>query len=291
MFSGIKERIWNKIHNWQAKSLSQADRMALLKAVIQAMPTYVMSCFRLPDSFLREIESMMLDLFWSYRDARKAHWVAWDKLLASKKEGGLSLRNLRAFNQVMLAKQVWLIASNPNNLLSSVMKFKYFLHTDFFDATPNAQASFTWRCILEGHNIVISRSQWRVGNDSKISIMADRWLSRPLLFRPILKPQSITEETTINILMLEGSGAWNEDLIHSEFCSTDSDNILLVPLDNASNDDTLVWHFEKSGRFLIRSAYYLAKELHLSSGSTSGQGTNPSRPKASWLFIWSAKVP
>lgn len=33
--------------------------MVLLKLVIQAMPLYVMSCFRIPDNVLMEIESMI----------------------------------------------------------------------------------------------------------------------------------------------------------------------------------------------------------------------------------------
>ncbi|KAL0411083.1 UNVERIFIED_CONTAM: hypothetical protein Slati_3698000 [Sesamum latifolium] len=70
--------------------LSQAGRAVLIKAVILTIPSYVMSCFRLPDSFLRDIESMAADFFWSGDQTTKIHWLAWDKLCQRKEEEDLA---------------------------------------------------------------------------------------------------------------------------------------------------------------------------------------------------------
>ena len=46
-FAYIKERVWRKLQRWKEKLLSQAGREILIKSVIQAIPTYTMSCFKL----------------------------------------------------------------------------------------------------------------------------------------------------------------------------------------------------------------------------------------------------
>ena len=63
VFSSIKDRIWQKIHDWNEHRLSRARKEVMIKAVVQAIPTYSMSCFKYPDSLLNDIQSMISD-FW-----------------------------------------------------------------------------------------------------------------------------------------------------------------------------------------------------------------------------------
>lgn len=44
----MKERVWKKFQGWKEKLLSQVGREILIKVVVQALPTYIMSCFKLP---------------------------------------------------------------------------------------------------------------------------------------------------------------------------------------------------------------------------------------------------
>ena len=57
-FIYIKERIWEKLQGLKEKLLSQAGREVLLKAIVQAIPTFAMSCFQLPMNLCHEIEVM-----------------------------------------------------------------------------------------------------------------------------------------------------------------------------------------------------------------------------------------
>ena len=61
-FNYIKERLWSKLQGWTKKLLSQAGREILLKDVVQAIPTFAMSCFKLPTGLCDEIE----ELIWKF---------------------------------------------------------------------------------------------------------------------------------------------------------------------------------------------------------------------------------
>jgi hypothetical protein len=58
-FMALKDHIWARLSNWKNRFLSQASKEVLLKSVAQAIPTYTMSIFLLPKTFLREINAMM----------------------------------------------------------------------------------------------------------------------------------------------------------------------------------------------------------------------------------------
>ncbi|KAL0404497.1 UNVERIFIED_CONTAM: hypothetical protein Sradi_2090500 [Sesamum radiatum] len=89
VFAGIKEHIWQKVHSWSSIKLSQAGRAVLIKSVLQSIPTYVMSCFRLPNRFIKELEGLMADFVWKSGSKSTTHWLAWEKLGIGKDEGGL----------------------------------------------------------------------------------------------------------------------------------------------------------------------------------------------------------
>ena len=59
VFAILKERIGQKLAGWKGKLLSTGGKEILIKAVAQAIPTYTMGCFLLPQSLCEKIESMM----------------------------------------------------------------------------------------------------------------------------------------------------------------------------------------------------------------------------------------
>lgn len=81
---------------------SIAKKELLMKAVLQAILTYIMSCYKLPLSLCHEINSIIADFWWeSSMDDKKIHRVSWNKLCALKGLGGLGFRNFEDFNQAM----------------------------------------------------------------------------------------------------------------------------------------------------------------------------------------------
>lgn len=47
VFALVVERVWKNIKGWKEKFLSRAGKEVLIKAVAQAIPSYIMSCYKL----------------------------------------------------------------------------------------------------------------------------------------------------------------------------------------------------------------------------------------------------
>ena len=124
-FNDIKDRIWKRLQGWKEKLLSQAGREILIKAVIQAIPSYAMSCFRFPASLCDEICSMANRFWWGQRGCnRKIHWLNKAKLFKPKMEGGMGFRDLQLFNKALLAKQGWRLILMKKHILVQIQYVK-----------------------------------------------------------------------------------------------------------------------------------------------------------------------
>ncbi|XP_019179252.1 PREDICTED: uncharacterized protein LOC109174470 [Ipomoea nil] len=123
VFAYIGDKVRQRIGSWNKKLLSQAGKEILLKSMTQAMPTFTMSVFLLPDTLCKDLERVMNRFWWrNGRDGRGIHWMAWDKLSKPKKFGGLGFKDLRAFNLAMLGKQGWRFLTNRPSLVARVYK-------------------------------------------------------------------------------------------------------------------------------------------------------------------------
>ncbi|KAL0360990.1 UNVERIFIED_CONTAM: putative mitochondrial protein [Sesamum radiatum] len=169
----------------KSKSVMFAGKEILIKAVLQSIPSYAMSCFKLSISFVRQIESMIANFWWHNKRSSRVHWIAWKKIYGIKNEGSLGFRQLELFNDALLAKQAWRIIQNPSSLVSQILKAKYFPKSDFFNAKLGSRPSLTWQSILGVRQLIVAGSRWRVGNGEQICVSKDRWLPREPYFQPI----------------------------------------------------------------------------------------------------------
>ena len=75
-FHALKERLDNKLSGWKEKMLSQAGKEILIKAVAQAIPTYTMSVFKLPDTLCDKMTCMVHSFWWGQQNERnKMAWL------------------------------------------------------------------------------------------------------------------------------------------------------------------------------------------------------------------------
>lgn len=105
----------------------------LLKAVVQTIPTFAMSCFKLPVSLCQDIECSFAS-FGGVKGEIGEKFTRINRryiLCKPEMEGGLAFKDLCKFNEAMLAKQAWRLVHDTGSFYR-VFKTKYFRNCSIF---------------------------------------------------------------------------------------------------------------------------------------------------------------
>jgi hypothetical protein len=286
-FMGIKNRIWERINGWKEKFLSQAGKEVLLKAVVQAIPTYTMSVFQLPKKLCADISSMMSKFWWGHKgnDARIA-WMSWAKLGRTKAKGGLGYRDLENFNLALLAKQGWRLIQNPQSLVARIIKEKYHPDCSFLDSELGNRPSYAWRSIWNSKKLLQKGLIWRVGDGNSIQIWHDPWLPVPSTFKVQSPVSVLSSDVYVRDLIDRDTRWWNISLVHDIFLQDEADLICGIPICPGRQGDRLEWVGTKNGIFSVKSAYHLAQGL---SESATGSCSSYNNISQHWKKVWHIK--
>ena len=197
---------------------------------------------------------------------------------------------MKLFNQALLARQACRLIQWLDSLCARVLKSKYYPHGVLIDTVFASEASPVWRGIEYGLELLKAGLVWRIGNGRKVNIQRDNWIPR----KEGLKPVSFIRRSRLRwvnqLLRADGAG-WDTEKVHQLFYHFDDEAICSIRLPSTETEDTLAWHFEKSGVFTVRSAYRLAVSLQKQSKNPASSSTNDTDNQSIWDIIWKAKVP
>uniref|UniRef100_A0A803QHF5 Reverse transcriptase domain-containing protein n=1 Tax=Cannabis sativa TaxID=3483 RepID=A0A803QHF5_CANSA len=270
-FLFLLQKASSKLSIWNQNLFSRVGKEILLKSVIQAIPSYAMSCFCLPVSLCKHYSRLMSKFWWgSLGERHKIHWKKWDNLCTSKFFGGLGFRNIVHHNQAMLAKQAWRILTSPDSLVGELLKAKYFKRNDFLHAATGHSPSFCWCSILWGRDLLIKGLIWKIGDGTLVNISESNWLPfhDKVMFKPGLSPPS----HHVSFFLTEDRH-WDLSKLRFYFD------------EQMCNHDTLIWSHHHSGYFTVNSAYHLANSTFSSPGPS-----NPATYKRWWTSVWSSNI-
>ncbi|KAK3198313.1 hypothetical protein Dsin_021728 [Dipteronia sinensis] len=80
-------------------------------------------------------------------------------------------------------------------------------------------------------------------------------------------------DATVDRLM-SPSGGWNTQLIQNNFLPDDMKSILNIPISPGNQGDKLLWHFETSGNYSVRSGYWVGRDIEIKHGPSSSGDLN-----------------
>ncbi|XP_048623656.1 uncharacterized protein LOC125592497 [Brassica napus] len=287
-FAFIQERLQNRINSWSAKLLSKGGKEVLLKSVAQALPTYVMSCFLLPQDIIRKLTSAISRFWWSTKDNNRGlRWIAWAKICTPKDQGGLGFRDFKNFNLALLAKQLWRLIQYPNSLLARVLKGRYFRNSNPMDVTKASTPSYVWRSLMAAQPLLKAGLRKTIGTGQTTLVWVDPWIptspARPAIpcgssFNPSLRVSDLCDVTTKE---------WNDELLQELIAPNDIPLIRSLKLMSSSRNIGYCWNLTATGVYSVKTGYALAMEL--SEPPNSQQVHEPSI-KALQAKVWKIKT-
>lgn len=154
----LNDRLFKKIAGWSPRLFSKGGREALIKSVLQAVPTYAMSCFQRV----------------SIEKWRTLWWHSGGVILKTSIDStGLRaqswVRQLEQFNKALLAKQLWRFVEEPDSMVARLVKARYFKHVD------RLNPCYGWRSLTWDRDLLFRGIAWRVGNGDSIRPFDHSW--------------------------------------------------------------------------------------------------------------------
>ncbi|XP_048138552.1 uncharacterized mitochondrial protein AtMg00310-like [Rhodamnia argentea] len=246
-----------KLEGWKETLISKAGKEILIKSVVQAIPQYAMSIFKIPTSICKSMERKIASFWWSNSESKTGqHWKRWDILKTRKDKGGLGFKDLMDFNKAMLGKQAWRIAQNRVHMWSRLLKGLYYPDKSFFHAKKGSRPSWGWQSILYGREAISGSVSWSIGNGETVNIREDPWLKRGI----IGGPANVNDPSFVADLILKQNAMWDESTLRRVFDEELVKEISSIPLNLPLGKDKLIWTGKQSGDYTIKNGYNVIRD-------------------------------
>lgn len=138
----------DKVRKWTIRSLNLASRLVLAKAVLEAIPIFMLSALLAPKGVLQQFRKIQRDFLWGKEETRKK-WalVSCEKIYNPKNQGGLGLDDLEILSKDLGAKICWRWVKDPDAQWETVRKEKHassWHSSDLIRMTGNLKGSPIW---------------------------------------------------------------------------------------------------------------------------------------------------
>ncbi|VFQ73944.1 unnamed protein product [Cuscuta campestris] len=141
---------------------SPPGRLELIRSVIQGIEGFWFQAFPIHKSVLDRITSLCRTFLWGSKFCK----VAWEDICKPKDEGGLGLNQPIIWNQALLSKNLWNIASNKETLWVQWVHSVYLDGNDFWTWSPRKKDSHFFKKLTEIRDMLLLKcgNRWELEN-------------------------------------------------------------------------------------------------------------------------------
>ncbi|KAH1198122.1 putative ribonuclease H protein [Glycine max] len=259
-----------KLSKWKQKSLSMGGRITLINYVLTMLPIYLLSFFRVPKKVVHKLVSIQRNFLWGGgSEVTKIAWVNWDTIFLPKNKGGLGIKDLSKFNEVLLGKWVWDLANNQDQFWARILMSKYGGWNALCYGRNRDDSSPWWkdlRYVFQQHhgNCIFNNLKWKWREDD-LSLQ-DKY--------PTLYQVSTQQNHTINSMGLLIGSRWEWKVQwRRHFFDHEIDTMAAFMADIEGGADP-------AGYYSTKLAYNLLK----AEGNSISEDSN-------YKIIWRLKIP
>ncbi|XP_022852501.1 uncharacterized protein LOC111374103 [Olea europaea var. sylvestris] len=141
---GIQGEDLDDIQELTSSSLSYAGRAALIRLVSQGVECFWLSTFPIPAAVTMRITRLCRNFLWN----SKKPLVAWSEVCLPKSEEGLGFRDIKCWNNALLAKSLWNVHAKKDTLWVRWINQVYLGGTSIRERSPKKDDSRLFKKIL-----------------------------------------------------------------------------------------------------------------------------------------------
>ena len=163
----VVEKIRSRLSRWNGRLLSMAGRICLIKFVVNALPLFYFSFFRAPVSVCNHIRCIHAQFLWGWgHESWKIAWVKWKWICRPVEFGRLGIKDIRCFNDALLAKWKWRLGITKEGLWWDILQAMYGCWQNMGVSSRSSKDSVWWKDLIRvcGNDIqgnwFDSRFQW-----------------------------------------------------------------------------------------------------------------------------------
>lgn len=147
------------------------------------------------------------------------------------------------------------------HLMARVLKARYFPDCSILEAVQKKKASYTWKSILYGKELIVQGMKFVIGNGTYANMWTDPWIPDHPPRPPRALTTAVVFDCKVKDYFREGRNEWNEKKLREDVVAEDVDRILRLKLSPQAHNDLLGWHYNEDGLYTVKSGNWVASHL------------------------------